>query len=434
MNPYFIFDTSVLCNDPHAPKNFAGAICVIPIKVLEELDKVKKTPGEAGRNARLCIRWLDELSGTGNLHEGVLITPEIYLVVNTSRYDASSYGDVDYGDNHILACLYSYYSAYGKDNVYLLSNDIHLRVRAKSYGINAIPYEAVGGGTGELYSGHRFEKNTEAGAQLHQCNGIDENECGLKLSRNEYVTFLDDNHHEVATGKKVHGNLIKNIMKKYPWGISPRNVEQACAIDAIMDPSISLVTLAGKAGCGKTLVALASALDLVVEKKMYNKLVVYRPIQPMGNDIGFTPGSILEKLEPWFQGVMDNFETLFSGKDGKENGKWKAAFEYIHKKGQIELGALTYIRGRSIPNALILIDEVQNISTNEIKTILTRAGDGSKIILTGDVEQIDSPKLDAMNNGLSYVIDKFQGYDLFSHVTFTKGERSRLATLSSEIL
>ena len=200
-----------------------------------------------------------------------------------------------------------------------------------------------------------------------------------------------------------------------------------------MDPNVDLVTLTGKAGCGKTLITISAALELVLEKQQYNKLVIYRPIQAVGNDIGFLPGDITEKLAPWFQAVMDSFEVLFSSKE-KNNNEWKKDLEMFQRKGKIEMEAITYIRGRSIPNAIILVDEAQNLCKEDMKTILTRAGQGTKIILTGDIEQIDNQELDAMNNGLTFVIDKFKESELAGHITFTKGERSRLATKASEIL
>jgi PhoH-like ATPase len=198
-----------------------------------------------------------------------------------------------------------------------------------------------------------------------------------------------------------------------------------------MDKSIDLVTLIGRAGTGKSLVVLAAALELVINRKEYEKFIIYRPIQPVGSDIGFLPGTMEEKLAPWFQAIMDNFETLFQSKNG---GDWRRELEMYQKKGKIEMEAITYVRGRSIPNAIILLDECQNLSKEDVKTVLTRAGENTKIILTGDIEQIDNSVLDATSNGLTYVIEKFKNSDLAGHITFTQGERSKLATLASEIL
>ena len=222
--------------------------------------------------------------------------------------------------------------------------------------------------------------------------------------------------------EKSSHNKIKAIRKTYPWNITSRNAEQSFLIDLIMDNGIDLVTAIGQAGTGKSLLSLATALELVMNKRQFEKLIIYRPIQPVGNDIGYLPGTKEEKLAPWFQAIMDNFEFLLNNKNNNNN-EWKRDLEMFQKKGKIEMEAITYIRGRSIPNAIILVDEAQNLNTNEVKTILTRAGEGTKIILTGDIEQIDSHDLDAMDNGLTYIIEKFKNSDLAGHITLTKGER-----------
>jgi PhoH-like ATPase len=231
-------------------------------------------------------------------------------------------------------------------------------------------------------------------------------------------------------GRKIGHNKIQLVKKQYPWSLNPRNKEQVLAVDMLMDPNIDLITLIGIAGCGKSLIALACALEMVLNKKMYDRLIVYRPFEPVGNEIGFLPGSMEEKLLPWMGAVMDSFEVLFSNRDGD----WRKNLEMYIKKHKIELEAMTFIRGRSIANSIILIDEAQNISQNDIKTLLTRAGQGSKIVLTGDISQIDTKNLDVTSNGLTYVIDCFQDTHLSGHITFTKGERSRLASMAAELL
>jgi PhoH-like ATPase len=251
------------------------------------------------------------------------------------------------------------------------------------------------------------------------------------LNANECVMFENEHGDGIAMGRKVSGNKIKLIKKTNPWNIHSRNKEQSFAIDLIMDKSVDLVTLIGKAGTGKSLIVLATALELVINRKEYDKFIIYRPIQPVGNDIGFLPGTMEEKLGPWFQAIMDNMETLLQFKNGDN---WRRELEHFQKKGLIEMEAITYIRGRSIPNAIILIDECQNLSKDDVKTILTRAGENTKIILTGDIEQIDNSALDATSNGLTYVIEKFKESDLAGHITFTQGERSKLASKAAEIL
>jgi PhoH-like ATPase len=307
-----------------------------------------------------------------------------------------------------------------------------LRIKAKSRGIGAESHEGDKYSLSDLYAGTRTVVNEDAGLDLQGRGYIDPATYDLWLSPNECVLFEDAHGDGIALGRKVAADKIKLIKKVYPWNISARNKEQSFAIDLIMDKSVDLVTMIGKAGTGKSLIVLATALEMVLGRKEYDKFIIYRPIQPVGNDIGYLPGTMEEKLAPWFQAIMDNFEILFSTKNG--NGDWRRELEMYQKKGRIEMEAITYIRGRSIPNAIILVDECQNLSKEDVKTILTRAGENTKIILTGDIEQIDSSGLDATSNGLTYVIEKFKNSDLAGHITFVQGERSKLATLAAEIL
>lgn len=423
----YILDTSVLVYDPLCFKTFHDSNVIIPITVLDELDKLKKQSGEAGKNARVCIKLLDELCTQGDVSQGIEIEHGINIKIDATNLDASKFGDALYGDNRILACA-NFYNAY--NTAVLVSNDINLRVRARALGIGAKSCETKGISFSDLYAGFVSIKDEDLGEELLQRGWLDPSELTVPMLLNECVVFVDDQNEEVACGRKISSNKIKLIKRVYPWDIAARNSEQAFAMDLIMDKKISLVTLIGKAGTGKSLVTLASALELVTSKQ-YDKFIIYRPIQAVGNDIGFLPGTMEEKLAPWFEAIMDNFEILLNNSNGHN---WIKDFEMFKKKGQIEMQALTYIRGRSIPNSIILVDECQNLSKEEVKTILTRAGEDTKIILTGDIEQIDNSDLDATNNGLTYVIDKFKDTDLAGHITFTRGERSRLATVASEIL
>lgn len=436
MRTTYILDTSVLVEDPSAYKQFYHSDVVIPITVLNELDKLKKDFSDAAKKARLAIRLLDELSELTDISTGVLIKEQDVLVkVDPTYYNLDSeefagFGDPSYGDTQILACAISNLKNHPTKDVIFVSNDINLRVKAKARGLDAISHEGAASSFSEMYSGVQVVVDEEAGLDLQKNNSIDPRAYNLKLNANECVLFQNDHGDGIAMGRRMSPDKLKPIKKHYPWGISPRNKEQCFAIDLLMDKNVDLVTLIGKAGSGKSLVALACALELVLNKKEYEKLVIYRPIQAVGNDIGFLPGEISEKLAPWFQAIMDSLEVLFSTK----NGDWKRNLELYQKKGQIEMDAITYIRGRSIPDSIILIDEAQNLSKDEIKTLLTRAGEGTKIILTGDIEQIDNNKLDAINNGLTYTIEKFKDSELAGHITFTQGERSRLATLAANIL
>jgi predicted ribonuclease YlaK len=782
MRKIYVLDTSSLIDNPEIYKNFPNSDVVIPIVVINELDKKKLSPGKVGKNARVCIRVLDQLSNLGNIDCGIQLDNDVLLKIdslyNKTVYDG--FGDPNYPDTQILICAFDLFKQ-GND-VTLVSNDLNLRLKAKSRGINATGNMLKKFSFNDLYSGERTVVNEAAGLDLQKAGFIDPVNYGLYLLPNECISFRKEDGNCIALGRKV-ADKIKLIKKSYPWNLSSRNNEQSYAIDMIMDKDIDLITLIGRAGTGKaqpldakiltptgwilmgslipgddvigsdgtakkvlgifpqgnkkvfkvnfsdgssteccedhlwytktrkeeqrsdnvgsvkslkeiketlkayktevnnhkiplvnavkfikkdfvihpyimgvllgdgtvsekysvyftstdkeivdkcqsllpsniicksksdnnysfivknnlnrnkrednifareisklellgtksrtkfipkeykfssvddrlnllqglmdtdgtvsldgsdvsysttsnqlaedvkflvqslgglakinkkcggtyinkvkindlesnivsislprdfcpfklqrkidryksrkydlsrmitdiecvgeketqcilidsddhlyvtddfilthnTLITLASALELVLNKKEYEKLVIYRPIQCVGNDIGFLPGTMEEKLAPWFTAIMDNFETLFACK----NSDWRRDLELYQKKHKIEMEAITYIRGRSIPNSIMFIDEVQNISKQDIKTILTRAGEGTKLILSGDIDQIDSDGLDATNNGLTYIIEKFKDYDLSGHMTFTQGERSRLATLASEIL
>jgi len=437
MRKIYVFDTSALIYDPSAWNQFPNSDIIIPIAVLNELDKLKKQSGEAGRNARVCIRLLDEISDKMDITTGVQLENDVMVKIDASYNDMSDslfagFGDPNYGDSQILACALVNWNEHPEHDVTLVSNDINLRVKAKARGIDAVVHDGMKYSLSDIYSGARVIVNEDAGLDLQRFNYITGSDYGItELSPNEYVAFNTPEGDCIAMGRLVSKDRLKLLKKTYPWGISPRNKEQSYAIDLIMDKDVDLVTLIGKAGTGKSLMVLATALELVMSKKEYEKLIIYRPIQSVGNDIGFLPGTKEEKLAPWFQAIMDNFEVLFANKIG---GDWKRDLEMFQKKGRIEMEAITYIRGRSIPNAIILIDECQNLSKEEVKTILTRAGEGTKIILTGDIEQIDNSLLDATSNGLTHVIEKFKDSQLAGHITFTQGERSKLATLAAEIL
>lgn len=433
----YVLDTSALIFDPTAYYQFSGNQVVIPIAVLNELDNLKKEPGEVGKNARVCIRLLDEASDKGDISKGVVLD-DVTLRVDAEYYDLTEFagfGNPSYGDTQILLCAYHHWKDDPAHDVVLVSQDINLRVKAKSRGILATALEEKKFSLSELYSGIQVIENETIGLDLQQAGMIDPDEHGLNLLPNECVLFQNEVGDGIAMGRQIAPNKLKLIKKFYPWGLSSRNIEQSFAIDLIMDRKIDLVTVVGRAGSGKSLCILAAALELVLSKRDYDKLVIYRPIQSVGNEIGFLPGTIDEKLAPYYQAIMDNIEILFSAKyDSKNNTDWKRDFEMFQRKGKIELAPMPYIRGRSISNAIILIDEAQNLNKEEIKTILTRAGEGTKIIMNGDLDQIDRNMLDATSNGLVYAVEKFKHSEIAGHITFIHGERSRLATLASNIL
>lgn len=434
MRKTYIIDTSVLVHDPNSFKSFSGHDIIIPINVLDELDKIKTFPNDAGKNARLCIRSLDILCSKGDIHKGIKIENNILLKIDTSKLP-DKFGSAKYVDNKILSCAYAIKEKNDRKKIptttILVSKDINLRVRARSFGIQAQDYEKDKVSIMELYQGFQTLKNVEIGQALSKKDldifMYDELQ---NLNPNECVHLLNEVGDGLAIGRRIKDKLVP-IKTKKPWGLELRNKEQAFAVDLLYDPKVPLVSLIGKAGTGKTLCAIAAALEMVLEQKRYSKMIIYRPIQPVGNDIGFLPGTMEEKLGPWMQAISDSFEFLFEAKNGS---KWKTTLDRYLNDGSIQMEAITYIRGRSIPNAFILIDEAQNLSKEEVKTILTRAGTGTKIVMTGDIEQIDNSCLDANNNGLSYVVEKFKNIDLAGHITFTKGERSILASKAAEIL
>lgn len=440
---HYILDTSALIADPQVFHRYGDSIIIIPVVVLSELDKLKKQTGDVGRNARYCLRYIDELSEKADISTGILLENNSVLKVDTTVFSTEllkTFGAEGYGDTEILVCAVSFYQI-GFD-VTLVSNDVNLKVKAKSRGLFA---ESVVGEreVENPYSGVKVVCSEPLGTELEEYSLINEldltEELGITLEPNECIVFTDDNDDVVSYGRKTtvkDESVVKLVKPCEVFGIYPKNVEQSLAIDMILDKKNDLVTLLGKAGTGKSLIAIAAALDLVVNKKQFDKLVIYRPIKSAGGqELGFTPGTIEEKLAPWFQAIFDSFEVIFSSSKGRDRkDSWKRAIEDLQKRNKLEMDAITYVRGRSIPNSIIMVDEAQNMTQEDVKTLLTRAGKDSKVILTGDDSQIDDFKLDATNNGLTYVIDRFKGVEFSSHITLVKGERSRLAEKAAELL
>lgn len=425
----FVLDTSVLVYDYNALRSFKDCEIVLPITILEELDKLKKMSNEAGRNARVVIRDLDRLIENADLSKGLKLPNNVLFKIDSSAEKLNA----DYGDNKILECAKKIQTSNKTKDVILLSRDINLRVRAKSMGLSAQGYEREELAETELYKGFRIVENPALGHQLLEKQFTSANDTSLKgMFSNECVLFVDKNQNGISTGRKI-GNDIRLITDKCPWGLPMRGKEQLFAADLLLDTNVPLVSIVGRAGGGKSLISLAAGLELVLNQRKYGRFIIYRPIQVVGNDIGYLPGTIAEKLEPHFAAIHDSMQYLFSGKARKSDAWKEQLYQYLDS-GIIQQEALTYIRGRSISNAFIMIDECQNLDKEEIKAILTRAGEGSKIVLTGDIDQIDRRDLDPINNGLTHVIDRFKSHDLAGHITLLKGERSELATLAAKIL
>lgn len=421
-----VLDTCVIAKDPLSYKKIKGNEVIIPIHVLEELDKLKTYPGQVGKNSRIFIRELDDLCSKGNLVKGIKLENKTLFKVEGWQEKSKE----TLMDNKILSCAIKQSKRINVE-VTLYTNDINLRVKARLAGLNSLAYDNENGKTTDLYSGSLQIKNPFLGKELSEKGFLNSDIEEFKdLLPNQFIHFVEDDGRGICLGRKIE-NKIKLIRSKTIWNLDARNKEQAFALDMLMDPKLPLVTLVGTAGSGKTLCAVAAGLESVLEKRLYTKMVIYRPIQPVGNDIGYLPGTAEEKLEPWMGAINDSLEFLF---ESKGSNNWENAVKMYKEKGRIKMEAITHIRGRSIPNAFIIIDEVQNLTKDEIKTILTRAGEGSKVVLTGDIEQIDTASLDALNNGLSYVVEKFKESELAGHVSFVKGERSPLATKAAELL
>ncbi|MCB1196664.1 PhoH family protein [bacterium] len=439
MKKIFVVDTNVLLHNPDAVTSFSDNIVVLPIDVLEELDRFKKDHDEKGRNARITIRLLDSLRETGSLKDGVPLENGGILRIITHRdfVDVPGIGlSHDITDNRVILTAYRLNE---QENVPVIfvSKDINARVKADSLGIVTQDFEKQKVNLNELYAG--WQKISVGafpepdGSSDHRIQ-FDEVE---SLHPNEFCLF----EQEKTPGKYMIAKKNPNRGKLYPlakqidnlWGISPRNPQQEMAQELLLDPSIELVSLVGQAGTGKTLLALAAGLYMVLEKRMYDRLLISRPIMPLGRDLGYLPGSKEEKLENWMEPIFDNLQYILSVHQKESMRKYYNIYELL-ESDIIELEALTYMRGRSIPRQYIIIDEAQNLTPHEIKTVVTRSGTNSKMILTGDPYQIDNPYLDSDSNGLTYCVDRMKNEALFGHVTLMQSERGKLASIAANLL
>lgn len=433
----YVLDTNVLLHDARAIYAFADNNVVIPIYVIEEIDTFKKDQSELGRNARQIARLLDQYRSEGGLSSAQKMdtggTVRVALSRNPPKnpsYDSRSM------DQRILELALEVRDGDPKTPTILVTKDVNMRVRGDALGLATVDFEPEQITIDELYPGNR---------ELALKNGvIDEFYTDGALSpeslgepaphANEYL-FLKDDAGKSALGRfdKDKGQLtgVKKL-REGVWGIRPRNKEQHFALDLLLNDDVKLVTLVGKAGTGKTLLAIAAGLQKVTEEQVFSKLLVSRPIFPLGRDIGYLPGDIEEKLNPWMQPIYDNLELLLGlNKSDKQDGR---SYSELVDMGFVEIEPLTYIRGRSLPNVFMIVDEAQNLTPHEVKTIITRAGEGTKIILTGDPYQIDHPYLDSSNNGLTTVAERFKDQSIAGHIILTKGERSQLAELATQIL
>jgi PhoH-like ATPase len=437
----YVLDTSVYLTDADALFKFDNHDIFVPLKVLEEIDKHKKRQDSVGINARKIIRTFDELRTKGSLMKGVRIGKGMGVLRAVSYEvlrDVVFPSDLDLRiPDHMIIATAMAVREESTRKTCVVSRDINMRVICDSIGLLSEDYttERVVHSSDELYSGlaiHLVDDQVIDRFYDDEDIYIEEDEVGEEWHPNQYVLMVSNaNEKKTCLGRFYsHFQPIKKIAhSKIPdWKISSRNKEQAFAIDLLMDPTVKVVSLVGRAGSGKTLCAIAAGLQQTIglRENNYDRMIVSRPVQPLGKDIGFLPGTMEEKMLPWLMPIQDNLQFLVGGD--------KNTLQMYMDKGKIEIEALTYIRGRSIANAFIIIDEAQNLTAHEIKTIMTRVGEGTKIVLTGDVEQIDNVYVNETSNGLAHAVEKFKEYPIAGHVTFTKGERSEVATLASKVL
>jgi PhoH-like ATPase len=434
----YVLDTNVLLHDARAIFAFADNNVVIPIYVIEEIDTFKKDQTELGRNARQVARLLDAhrvdggLSKPQQLDNGSGGTVRVALAKSPPKnpsYDSRSM------DQRILEIAIEVQDGDPSTPTILVTKDVNMRIRGDALGLTAVDYDTERVTIEDLYPGHREVSASAGQIDALYADGGTAVAVDGGLYANEFVLLKDETTGKSALARndKASGKVVPvKKLREGVWGIRPRNKEQHYALDLLLNDEIKLVTLVGKAGTGKTLLALAAGLQKVTEEDIYGKLLVSRPIFPLGRDIGYLPGDIEEKLNPWMQPIYDNLELLLGlNRSDKKEGR---SYQELVDLGFVQVEPLTYIRGRSLPNVYMIVDEAQNLTPHEVKTIITRAGEGTKIILTGDPYQIDHPYLDSSNNGLTTVAERFKQEALAGHITLAKGERSPLAELATQVL
>ena len=435
MTKTFVLDTNVLLHDPRALFSFEDNNVVIPIAVVEEIDNFKKDLSELGRNARQISRYLDQLRSDGSLKDGVRLDRGGMLRVGFATKALPTSVTTDRGqDSRILSVAAELHEDKNLTVVFI-TKDTNLRIRADAIGIESEDYEPEHIEIEELYTGYsEIEVDPAVVDEFYAKGGVELPD--PYYTPNQYVVLVDKlKPSHTALGRVyTEDNTVRPLpqFKQGVWGIRPRNREQNFALDALLDDSIKMVTLVGKAGTGKTLLAIAAGLSKTTDEAVFQRCLVSRPIFPLGRDIGYLPGDVEEKLNPWMQPIFDNVEFLMGlTQSDKKHGR---SYRELIDMGVVQIEPLTYIRGRSIPQQYMIVDEAQNLTPHEVKTIASRAGDGTKIVLTGDPYQIDNPYVDQTNNGLVHVVNRFRSERIAAHVTLSKGERSALAELAANLL
>ncbi|GAB4340692.1 MAG: PhoH family protein [Desulfobulbaceae bacterium] len=436
MPKYFVLDTNVLLHNAGAVTAFADNVVVLPMTVIEELDKFKKNNDELGRNARSVIRTLDSLRTRGSLGEGVVMENGGILKITVEQEEMpGTCIDLSIPDNLIIATAYNL-KQQGFRSIFV-SKDINARLKADALGIEVMDFEQEKADFDTLYPGWRELQVPSATIEEFYKSDSLEIE-GQHFLANEFILLQDEgNPKHSGIGRAVETTRLKHLSSSFDtaWRIKPRSKEQRMALELLLDPDVDLVTLIGQAGTGKTLLALAAGLAETLNEERYEKLLVSRPVIPLGRDIGYLPGTKDEKMKLWMQPIFDNLSYLMSlTHNGNEEETTQQMVARLIKNEDVELEALTYIRGRSIPKQYVVVDEAQNLTPHEVKTIISRVGEGTKMVLTGDPEQIDNPYLYSSSNGLTYTVERLKGQAGCGHVTLTKSERSRLSSLAAEYL
>ncbi|ACC97590.1 phosphate starvation-inducible protein-like putative ATPase [Elusimicrobium minutum Pei191] len=442
MKKIYVLDTNVLLHDVQAMEAFEDNEIIVPIVVIEELDNFKTHSDERGKNARIVSRALDSYREKGRLSEGVPTNSGGTLRIEMERANVLPTGFVfNKSDNGILNIAYSLKlkeetRKTNKKPVIIVTKDTNLRLKSEALGIEAQDFITDKINFSELYTGVA-EVETDASVidALYKNKTVPLPAAGTYYP-NQFIIFKSNDGSKKSAIGRVGNNGEPNVKllsqtEPVAWGIKPLNKEQRFAMELLLDDSLDIVTLVGAAGTGKTLITLATGLQRTLDEEKYRRLVVCRSIVPVGKDIGFLPGTKEEKLEVWMGAIYDNMAFLADRRNPDE-GEEKA--KYILDSGKVEIASITHIRGRSLPQQYMIVDDAQNLTPHEMKTILTRAGEGTKVVVTGDPYQIDTPYLDAESNGLTYLVDRFKGQKNHGHVTFTKTERSRLADLASHLL
>lgn len=431
----YVLDTNVYLTDSESINSFSNNDILVPLKVLDEIDKHKKRQDSVGVQARSTIRNLDQLRSKGNLSKGVRLARG-KGIIKVKGYNPLCLPDdleLEDSDNQIIATALSEMEENKNRKVVVVSRDINMRVKCDALGILTEDYqvEQVVARSDDLFSGTaEILVDDQIVENFYEDKPVTLDEAQMVgLCPNQFVMLISNSNSKKTALAKFKDKLSKleKINKTEVWSTRARNKEQQFALDLLMDPEVPVVSLIGKAGSGKTLLALAAGLEQTLgSSPRYKKIVVTKPVEPVGKDIGFLPGTLEEKMLPWLAPIQDNLQFLM--------GDDRMTLDLYQEKGQIEVEAMTFIRGRSISNAFIVIDEVQNMTQHEIKTVLTRVGEGTKIVLTGDIEQIDNVYIDATNNGLSYVVERLKQENITGHITLTKGERSKVATIAASKL